>query len=164
MNKRAGQRRTAPHLRYRAGRMPSSSVPYRVTMTESAKRTYLELRKRSRAAEAKGESTNQHCTTFRMVDDAIRHLIPIDPINKSHALHKPFSDFFRIAKGRLRIVWAADSSHREILIVFISNMPRKEGSVTDPYVILHALLRKGHLDSAVKDWRIALEIPTRKMN
>jgi len=94
-----------------------------------------------------------------MVDEAIRKIIPLNPIDKNYGLHDPLSDMFRFKKGRIRIVWAADSRSREVLIVFISDTPRKEGDAKDPYVILQALAQQGYLKKVVNDWRRALEVP-----
>src|SRR5689334_1631341 len=77
--------------------------PYAVHMTASAEQVYVDLKQKSDAAQARGDESNQHCTTFRMVDDAIRRIIPADPTNRKYALHKPLNDVYRIAKGRMRI-------------------------------------------------------------
>jgi mRNA-degrading endonuclease RelE of RelBE toxin-antitoxin system len=127
-------------------------------MTASAEVVYRDLRQRSRDAEAKDPSS-QHCTNFRMADDAIRKIIPADPTNKNYALHGPLANFFRIAKGRMRIVWAVNSEYRAILIVFISDTPRKEGDAQDPYRILNRLAKAGYLQTVIDDWQRALAIP-----
>ncbi len=94
-----------------------------------------------------------------MVDDAIRRLIPADPTNQKYALHEPLDQLYRIAKGRLRIVWMVDVDHRAILIVFISNTLRKEGDAHDPYKVLNAVARAGYLNKILDDWRKAMEVP-----
>jgi mRNA-degrading endonuclease RelE of RelBE toxin-antitoxin system len=133
--------------------------PFTVTLTEPAEALYRELFQRSREAEARGDTSNQHCTTFRMVDDAIRKVIPSDPINKNYALHGPLANFFRIAKGRMRIVWAVNSEHRAILIVFISDTPRKEGDAQDPYKVLLRLAKGGYLKNVITEWQRVLAVP-----
>ena len=133
--------------------------PYRVTLTESASKVYLELEERNHEALKNDDPTNQHCTSFRMVDEAIRTLIPSDPANKKYALHAPLTDLYRISKGRTRIAWVVDTTHREILIVYISDTPRKEGDKNDPYVVLNAMAKAGYLKTMIEDWRKALEIP-----
>ena|SRR3990167_2067238 len=122
-------------------------------MTAQAKAVYLEMRQRCIDAVAKNDPTNNHCTMFRMVDDAIRRLIPSDPLSKNYALSEPLANMFRIRKGRLRIVWIADSESRELLIVFISNTPRKEGDARDPYRILTKMMKDGHLKNLIDEWR-----------
>jgi hypothetical protein len=136
--------------------------PFTIDMTEPAETAYREFRQRSIDAESRGETQNQHCTTFRMVNHAIRTLIPADPTNKKYALHGPFANFFRIAKGRLRIVWAVSLADRAILIIYISNTPRKEGDAQDPYEILGRYAKAGFLKNVIEDWqraRQALAVP-----
>jgi Toxin with endonuclease activity, of toxin-antitoxin system len=158
MTTKGGQRKGPKSL----SASPNAAVqkPYTVLLTASAEAVYLELRERALAAEARdGAATSQHCTTFRMVDEAIRNIIPADPLNRKYALHAPLEDMYRIAKGRLRIAWVAESKHRQLLILFISDTPRKEGDAQDPYRILTAMMKSGHLNSIVEDWRRALDIP-----
>jgi mRNA-degrading endonuclease RelE of RelBE toxin-antitoxin system len=119
----------------------------------------LEMEERHRHALEQDDPGNDHCTTFKAVDDAIRRLIPADPMNKKYALHKPLDGFYRIAKGRLRILWAVEPDLREILIVFISDTPRKEGDTKDPYVIWNAMAKAGYLQEIVDDWRKVLAVP-----
>jgi hypothetical protein len=133
--------------------------PYEVELTESAETVYRELRQRSMDAEARGDISNQHCTTFRMVDQAIRTVIPADPTNKKYALHEPLANFFRIAKGRLRIVWVVSTEHRAILIMYISETLRKEGDAQDPYRVLGRLARAGYLKTVLEDWQRAFAVP-----
>lgn len=139
--------------------IPARPAPYKVSLTEPAERMYRELRRRSLEAEARGDHSNQHCTSFRMVDEAIRTLIPADPTNRKYALHKPLDELFRIAKGRTRIAWAVDTEHREVLIVFISDEPRKEGDVRDPYAVLTNMVKQGYLSDILNDWRRAFYTP-----
>jgi len=94
-----------------------------------------------------------------MVDDAVRRLIPENPIAKQYALHGPLANFFRIAKGRTRIVWTVSTSHRAILVVFISDTPRKDGDAQDPYVVLTRLAKAGYLKQVVADWQQAFAVP-----
>jgi len=139
--------------------VPPAPAPYEVHMTASAEQVYLDLKLKSDAALARGDAGNQHCTTFRAVDDSIRRIIPADPTHRKYALHKPLDAFYRIAKGRLRIAWTVDTDRRALLIVFISTELRKEGDAQDPYVILNAMAKAGHLDKIVQDWRQALYVP-----
>jgi len=129
-------------------------------LTATAEAVYQELRDLSIAAEARdGAATSQHCTTFRMVDEAIRVLIPSDPTNRKYALHAPLEDMYRISKGRMRLVWVVEPKHRTVLVLFISDTPRKEGDAQDPYRILAAMMKSGHLNDVIEDWRRALDVP-----
>src|SRR5262249_46555992 len=124
MTKKGGQRKGPKTLAI--GQTAASPKPYTVVLTESAEATYRELFESAEAAEARdGDSNSQHCTTFRMVDEAIRRLIPADPTSRKYALHAPLGQVYRIAKGRIRIAWVADTKARQILILYISDTPRK---------------------------------------
>jgi hypothetical protein len=143
----------------KAAAVPVSSKPYNVLMTASAKTVYADLYKQSQAAEARGDKTNQHCTTFRMVDDAVRRMIPADPLNKKYALAAPLNGFFRISKGRTRICWVADSKTRSVLIAFISDTPRKEGDAKDPYIIFTRLVEAGFYHDELMEWQRLMQTP-----
>ena len=73
-----------------------------------------------------------------------------------------------MAKGRLRIVWAVLPDQHEVMIVFISTNPRKDGDTRDPYVILNAMKKAGYLEGVIKDWRAATQAfavqPTASVN
>lgn len=142
---------------------PARPEPYKVSLTTSAEAMYIELRRRCLAAEARSDFSNQNCTTFRMVDDAIRNLIPADPLNRKYALHKPLDGFYRISKGRMRIVWTVAREHRELLVVFISDEPRKDGDARDPYAILNNMMKQGYLNEIVAEWEQALRTPPNAM-
>jgi len=112
---------------------PSRPGPYEVDMTASAEAVYTGFYRKSREAEARGDYANSRCTTFRMVREAIREIIPKDPTNKRYALAGELSNTFRIKKGRLRICWLASSKLRRICILYISESVRKQGDIHDPY-------------------------------
>jgi hypothetical protein len=133
--------------------------PYGVSFTAGAEAVYLSIEGRSRRAEEDGDPDNEHCKTFRIIDDTIRRLIPADPKNPKYGLYKPLDGLYRIAKGRLRIVWMPHPDEREVLIVYISETLRKEGDKSDPYAILNAMAEAGHLDSMIEDWLRAFEVP-----
>ena len=124
----------------------SSSAPYEVLLTESAEKVYVDLYSRAKAAEEKNDPTNAACTTFRMVSETIKNVIPKDPINKRYALTEGLSNIFRIKKGRLRICWIASSKLRKIYVLFISETMRKAGDANDPYRIFEKILMSGELD------------------
>ena len=124
-----------------------SSFPYGVDITKSAEDVYAELRRKSLEAEAAGDYGNMHCTTFAMVQDVIKRVIPNDPLNKKYALRGQLSNLFRIRKGRMRICWIASSHLQRVCILFISETLRKEGDANDPYVILQNLVDSGTFDA-----------------
>lgn len=118
-------------------------VPYDVEFSDTAAKVYANLHQKMKDAEARGEATSSHHTTFRMVEEVIKKVIPSDPINKRYGLSGPLSKFFRVKKGRHRICWAASSEKRIVCILFISETLRKEGDVNDPYNIFTKLVMSG---------------------
>jgi mRNA-degrading endonuclease RelE of RelBE toxin-antitoxin system len=126
---------------------PLAPPPYHIFLTDSAKAVYADLFNKSRAAEAKGDPTNAACTIFRMVREAIKTIIPQNPIDRKYALSGYLANIFRVKKGRYRICWIASSQHRMIFILFISESLRKEGDVHDPYRVFEKMVRAGEFDS-----------------
>lgn len=124
----------------------ATAAAYEVDMTETAAAVYEKMFRLSREAEKNGDYTNQHCTTFRMVKEAIKEIIPKDPLNKKYALRGELANLFRLRKGRIRISWIASSKVRRVLIIFISETLRKDGDANDPYVILQSLMDSGRFD------------------
>lgn len=124
----------------------SSSLLYDIDMTATAEAVYKELGRNARQAEQKGEYTSNHITTFEMVRDVIKRIIPTDPTNRKYGLRGELSNIFRIRKGRMRICWIASSKLHRVLILFISETLRKEGDANDPYVILQNMMDSGNLD------------------
>src|SRR5262245_16606182 len=123
--------------------MASKDKPYTVRLTETAKATYAEITSLAQEAEEKGDHTSNHCTTLRMVDDVLDTIIPHDPISRKHALAGQLSNIFRYKKGRMRIYWIASSELREVIVLFISDRPRKEGDIHDPYQVFGKLVMSG---------------------
>lgn len=120
-----------------------SSLPYEVSFTDAAFEVYDKLHQNMVDAEKQGKVASEHHTKFRMVEEAIKKIIPADPINKKYGLSGPLSQFFRTKKGRMRICWAASSAKRAVCILFISETLRKEGDVNDPYNIFTKLVMSG---------------------
>ncbi len=129
----------------------ASSAPYDVDFTESAFEVYKTLYQKMTDAEARGQNTSAHHTAFRTVEEAIKIIIPRDPVNKRYGLSGPLSKFFRLKKGRHRICWAASSQQRKVCIVFISETLRKEGDKNDPYEIFTKMVLSGKYDDILSD-------------
>ena len=140
---------------------PASSAPYGVDMSASAEAVYVDLYKRSQAAETNGDPTNAICTKFRMVDEAVERIIPRDPMNRRYALRDDFANIFRLQKGRLRICWIASSKMRRVCILFISETQRKEGDANDPYRMFAKLLMSGELDEHFQRMGVRKSLPSR---
>jgi mRNA-degrading endonuclease RelE of RelBE toxin-antitoxin system len=138
---------------------PSSSAPYAVEFSNTAAEVYANLHQKMKDAEARGDTSSNHHTVFKMVEEVIKNVIPRDPINKKYGLSGPLSRFFRIKKGRHRICWAASSQKRKVCILFISETMRKEGDVNDPYNIFTKLVLSGKYDDVLR--RLGLAAPKR---
>jgi mRNA-degrading endonuclease RelE of RelBE toxin-antitoxin system len=121
----------------------SALAPYEIEMVPSAEAVYRKLFQNMQDAEARGEKSSSHHTTFRMVQEVIKTIIPRNPIDRSYGLSGPLSKYFRIKKGRMRICWAANSARRKITILFISETMRKEGDASDPYNIFTKRVMSG---------------------
>ncbi|QNI30717.1 type II toxin-antitoxin system YhaV family toxin [Alloacidobacterium dinghuense] len=137
-----------------AGR--TSGLPYDVDMTASAEAVYVKLARAAKAAEAAGNYVSANCTTFNMVKDAVKRIIPNDPLNKKYALRGDLSNIFRLRKGRLRVCWIASSKLRRVCILFIAETLRKEGDANDPYAIFQSLLQSGLFDKAISEYGVRI--------
>jgi mRNA-degrading endonuclease RelE of RelBE toxin-antitoxin system len=135
---------------------PLSPQPYTVEMTASAEAVYADLYRKAKAAENSGHLESSHCTTFNMVSEAIKKIIPTDPLNKRYALRGKLSNIFRLRKGRLRICWIVSSQMRRICILFIAQTLRKEGDANDPYVIFQNLLESGLFDEVMQKLNVKM--------
>jgi mRNA-degrading endonuclease RelE of RelBE toxin-antitoxin system len=127
-----------------------SPLPYTVEMTATAESVYVDLYRKCKAAENSGHAESVHCTTFHMVQEAVKKIILHDPINKRHALRGHLSNIFRLRKGRLRIIWIASSAMRRVCILFISETLRKDGDSNDPYELFQGQLESGFFDEALR--------------
>src|SRR6266568_8604670 len=67
---------------------------YEIDMTYSAEKVYVGLYKLAKEAEQRGDYTSQRCTTFNMVREAIKTIIPNDPFNKHYALTDELANIF----------------------------------------------------------------------
>lgn len=131
-----------------------SQGPYEVDMTASAEAIYVAMARAAKEAEASGNYASAHCTTFNMVREAVKRIIPNDPVNKRYALRGDLANIFRLRKGRMRICWIASSSMRRVCILFISESLRKEGDANDPYVIFTNLLESGVFDQIITKYGV----------
>ena len=143
----------------RREKAPVSDAPYSVEMTASAEAVYTDLYRKAKSAESRGNPENAHCTTFNMVREAVKIIIPNDPLNKRYALRGKLSNIFRLRKGRLRICWIASSQSRRICILFIAQTLRKEGDASDPYVVFQNLLGSGRLDEVMREFEVRTRRP-----
>jgi hypothetical protein len=135
----------------------SSSKPYALEMTASAEAVYQDLYRKCKEAEERGDLTSCHYTTFRMVQDTIKNVIQVNPLDKKYALAGDLSNIFRVKKGRMRICWIAASRGRTIVVLFISETLRKEGDINDPYRVFASMVMSGQFDNIFG--RLGVRIP-----
>ena len=133
---------------------PLPDAPYTVEMAASAEAVYVDLHRKAKTAETNGHPESAHCTTFNMVQEAVKVIIPNDPLNKRFALRGKLSNIFRLRKGRLRICWIASSISRRICVLFIAQTLRKEGDSNDPYVVFQNLLESGRFDEVMRGFEV----------
>ena len=143
------------------GSAEPSRLPYEVDMTASAEAVYVSMARAAKAAEAAGDYASAHCTAFNMVRDAVKRIIPHDPLNKKYALRGDLANIFRLRKGRMRICWIASSRLGRVCILFISETLRKEGDVNDPYVIFQSLLDSGVFDQIIAKYGLRTQRQTK---
>jgi mRNA-degrading endonuclease RelE of RelBE toxin-antitoxin system len=138
-----------------------SDAPWSVEMAASAETVYVDLYRKAKTAEANSHSESAHCTTFNMVREAIKVIIPNDPLNKRYALRGKLSNIFRLRKGRLRICWIASSASRRICVLFIAETLRKDGDSNDPYVVFQNLLESGRFDEVMRAFEVRTQRTSR---
>jgi hypothetical protein len=132
---------------------PVSFGPYRVILTATAQATYEQMFERSLAAEANNALTRNHVLEFRLVDDAIRRLIPANPGDKNYALADPLVGLFRMQRGRTRICWMIRPHNRLVLILFLADAPKSEADIDDPNKVLSHLVKAGYYKSDIEEWQ-----------
>lgn len=130
--------------------------PYEVELSSSAEAVYLTLKGNSERAESRGDVSNSHITTFRMIKDAIR-IIEASPCDRKHALAGKLSSIYRVKKGRMRICWVASTKLRKLCILFISETLRKDGDAHDPYAIFTQMVLSGQFSNVFQE--LGVEIP-----
>ena len=122
------------------------SGKYTVELTATAESVYRRIYEEAQACIKVGDISNSKVTLLRMIDDALDNLIPHDPFDPARALSGPLSNIFRIKKGRTRICYIGSSRQRKIVVLYISDTPRKQGDVHDPYAIFTRLVISGKFD------------------
>jgi mRNA-degrading endonuclease RelE of RelBE toxin-antitoxin system len=125
------------------------SPAYGVELTATAEKTFSRLYQEAQECIDAGDGSNSKVTLFRMVEEIVTKIIPHDPFSTSRALSGKLSKFFRIKKGRIRVCYTGSSEQRKIIILYISETPRKEGDVNDPYAIFTKLVMSGRFDKEI---------------
>ena len=119
---------------------------YAVSLTEIAETVYSRYYREAQSCIESGDHSNSKVTRFRMVEEALDKIIPHEPFAPERSLSGPLSGIFRVKKGRLRICYAGSSEQRRIVILYISDTPRKAGDANDPYALFTKLMKSGEYD------------------
>jgi mRNA-degrading endonuclease RelE of RelBE toxin-antitoxin system len=119
---------------------------YSIELTDQARSVYERMYAEHERCIAAGDETNSKVTQFRMIEEILEKIIPHDPFNPDRALAGKLSNMFRVKKGRIRVSYIGSSKKRHLVVLYISDTPRKEGDVSDPYVILTNLIVSGKFD------------------
>jgi len=122
------------------------SSEYEIDLAEPAEHVYRKLYQQAQACIRAGRVSNAKVTLFRMVEDAIDNIIPHNPASPDRALSGALSNIFRVKKGRIRICYICSSKQKRIVVLFISEHPRKAGHRSDPYATFTRLLHSGEYD------------------
>ncbi len=124
---------------------------YDVKLTATAEKTYSRIYEEAQKCLANNDPSHPKVTLLKQVDEVIDKIIPHDPFNPKRALSGSLSNIFRISKGRMRICYAGSSKQKQLVVLYISETPRKEGDVRDPYAIFTHLVLSGEYDSIFED-------------
>ncbi len=122
------------------------ATSYVVELTAEAEKVYARLHDEALKCLERGDPANSKVTTFNMVEEVLDKIIPHDPFNPSRALTGTFSNIFRIKKGRMRVCCIGSSREKKIIVLYISDTPRKEGDINDPYSVFSRLVLSGKFD------------------
>ena len=136
------------------------ATTYEVELTARAEARLRRIHEDCQKCLDAGDDSNAKVKLFRMVEEMLTKIIPHDPFNPSRALSGRLSNFFRIKKGRIRVCYIGSSEHKKIMILYISETPRKEGDVNDPYALFTKLVMSGKFDDAIAN--LGIKPPDRK--
>ena len=119
---------------------------YRLTLSTIAEAAYIKIAKEAVGPLERGEVGHAAVKRLRIVDECLDTIIPHSPFATDRALVGNLSNIFRVKKGRTRICYIASSAEFEIIVLYISETPRKEGDRHDPYAIFSSLVMSGKFD------------------
>jgi mRNA-degrading endonuclease RelE of RelBE toxin-antitoxin system len=126
---------------------------YAIELSDVAEKMYARIYENAQACLERGDESNSKVKQLRIVDEVLDRIIPHDPFAPDRALAGSLSGIFRIKKGRVRICYIGSSRTRKIVILYISDTPRKEGDSRDPYQVLNRLMKSGKFDQILGSLR-----------
>ena len=125
------------------------SRAYDLELTATAEATFSRLYYEAQECLNSGDGSNSKVTLFHIVEEMVTKIIPHDPFSPKRALSGKLSKFFRIKKGRIRVCYTGSSEQKKIIVLYISETPRKEGDIRDPYTIFTKLVMSGKFDKEI---------------
>lgn len=133
---------------------------YTVELTELAEESYRKIYNEARPHLERGENSHPGVKKLRIVDECIDTLIPHDPFHPDRALAGSLSNVYRVKKGRMRICYVGSSKEATLVILYISETPRKQGDKQDPYALFTKLVMSGQYDKIFS--QLGIKSPNRK--
>ena len=98
-----------------------------------------------------GRPTSARVKRLRLIEEAVKRIIPQDPFALSRSLSGELAGIYRVKKRRIRICYVGSSTTRKIGILYISEKPRKQGDKNDPYVLLTKMIQSGRFAEFCED-------------
>lgn len=137
------------------------AAAYQVELSEVAEKVYRRLYAEAQECLERGDETNSRVKQFRIVEEVLDKIIPHDPFARDRSLSGVLSGIFRVKKGRMRICYIASSESKRIVVLYISDTPRKAGDAKDPYAVFTKMVRSGKFARLLEELRIH-KLPTKK--
>lgn len=128
---------------------------YTVELTATAEKIYNRAFEEARKCVTAGDPVNAKVKRFRILQEALDTILPHDPFSRKRALSGSLANIFRIKKGRIGICYIGASEQKRLIVLYISESPRKAGDSNDPYAILNRILRSGDCDAFFDDLGIS---------
>ncbi|MDA1315879.1 MAG: type II toxin-antitoxin system YhaV family toxin [Acidobacteria bacterium] len=128
---------------------------YTVEFTATAEKIYNRAFEEARKCVTAGDPVNAKVKRFQILQEALDTILPHDPFSRKRALSGSLANIFRIKKGRIRICYIGASEQKRLIVLYISESPRKAGDSNDPYAILNRILRSGDCDAFFDDLGIS---------
>jgi hypothetical protein len=120
---------------------------YTVELTDTASETYQRLSESATRCIDGGDAANSKVSILRAVDQLIQNVIPQAPIERGKCLAGPFLNIYWVSRERLRIYYrASPTKPRVIVVLYISDSPRKETHRQHVDALFAQMMVSGQLD------------------
>lgn len=119
---------------------------YAIELTSSAEKAYRRIFEAARLHIEEGGIADANVALLEAVDELIDRTIPSTPFERAKSLSHPLSGVYWVSKERLRVFYAASTKPNTIVILSISNAPRKEADLRHADAVLRQMILSGQLD------------------